>query len=351
MIELVNNTCTCACILLFLLLLHLFFLIDRTSSSVTERSSGRKRSGSGSKTRWLFGRKSSKSITQQGTTSGEDDFLPVFSPTTESTATISQTPPTGGEATQEVTPASNETSRTEEEERLRSHSSSASAESESPLIPPSDSDSSSRAQVVGEAAAVSSVVAAAAAVASSEGNEQETTPSTQSDRNRELEQSTESRTRTEEMTSDQRPLINVTSEPSPRESEPGQATTSTAVVEAEHTLQTPQESSSSAAAGEDLEAIPNASPAIGELSRQSTIVRASGLLSEDREAAVRARQRARSRSQVEREARHRKNTDELTNERKCDDHLPNTTQCCDDPVPNTVLCTYLSDDSVPTMYP
>lgn len=180
------------------------------------------------------------------------------------------------------------------------------------MIPPSDSDSSSRAQVVGEAAAVSSVVAAAAAVASSEDNEQETTPSTPSDRERELEHSTEARTRTEEMISDQRPLINVTSEP---ESEPNQTTASTAE-------QTPQEGGSSAAAGEDLEVVPNASPAIGELGRQSTIVRASGLLSEDRDAAVRARQRARSRSQIERDARHRKNTDELTNERKCDDHLP-----------------------------
>ena len=261
----------------------------------------------------MFGRKSSKSITQQGTTSGEDDFLPVFSPTTEGGATLSQAPPTSSESAQEVTPTADETSRTEEEERLRSHSSTASAESESPLIPPSDSDSSSRAQVVGEAAAVSSVVAATAAVASSGDNEQEPTPSTHSDREREFEQSTETRTRTEEMTSDQHPLINVTSEPSPRESDQGQATASSG---AEQTLQTPQESGGSTAAGDDLEAIPNASPAIGELGRQSTIVRASGLLSDDREAAVRARQRARSRSQVESEARHRKNTDEFTNERK-----------------------------------
>lgn len=293
-----------------------YLLIGRTSSSVTERSSSRKRSGSGSKTRWLFGRKSNKSITQQGTTSGEDDFLPVFSPTTEGRATLSQAPPTSSESAQEVTPTADETSQTEEGERLRSHSSTASAESESPLIPPSDSDSSSRAQVVGEAAAVSSVVAAAAAVASSGDNEQEPSPTTQSDRERELERSTETRTRTEEMTSDQHPLINVTSEPSPRESEQGQATASSAAVEAEQTLQTPQESSGGAAAGDDLEAIPNASPAIGELGRQSTIVRASGLLTEDREAAGRARQRARSRSQVESEARHRKNTDEFTNERK-----------------------------------
>ena len=80
-------------------------------------------------------------------------------------------------------------------------------------------------------------------------------------------------------------------------------------------------SSGTAVSSDDLEAIPNASPAIGELGRQSTIVRASGLLTEDREAAVRARQRARTRSQVDRESRHRKNTDELTNERKCSNHL------------------------------
>ena len=43
-------------------------------------------------------------------------------------------------------------------------------------------------------------------------------------------------------------------------------------------------------------------------------MRVSGLLSEDRDAAVRARQRARTRSQVGRDGRHRKNTDELTNE-------------------------------------
>ena len=283
---------------------------------MTERSSNRKRSGSGSKTRWLFGRKSNKSISQQGTTSGEDDFLPVFSPTTEGGALLSRAPPTDSEPAQEVTPTADETSRTEEGERLRSHSSTASAESESPLIPPSDSDSSSRAQVVGEAAAVSSIVAAGAAVASSGDNEQEPTPTAQS----ELEQSTEARTKSEEMTSDQHPLINVTSEPSPRESEPSLATASSAEMEAEQTLQqSPKEnisSSGAAASGDDLEAIPNASPAIGELGRQSTIMRASGLLSEDREAAVRARQRARSRSQVDRESRHRKNTDELTNERK-----------------------------------
>ena len=82
-------------------------------------------------------------------------------------------------------------------------------------------------------------------------------------------------------------------------------------MEAEQTLQqTPKVNVSSSggavASGDDLEVIPNASPAIGELSRQSTIVRASGLLTEDREAAVRARQRARSRSQVDRETRHRK---------------------------------------------
>ena len=146
-------------------------------------------------------------------------------------------------------------------------------------------------------------------------NEQEPTPTAQS----ELQQSTEART---ESTSDQHPLINVTSEPSPRESQSGLATASSAEVEAEQTLQqTPKENVSSsggtAVSGDDLEAIPNASPAIGELGRQSTIVRASGLLTEDREAAVRARQRARSRSQVDRESRHRKNTDELTNERKC----------------------------------
>ena len=80
-------------------------------------------------------------------------------------------------------------------ERLRSHSSTARAESESPLMPPSDSNS--RAQVVGEAAAVSSVVAAAAV----SDNEQELTRSTQND-NRELEQSTEAGTRSEETTSD-----------------------------------------------------------------------------------------------------------------------------------------------------
>jgi hypothetical protein len=178
------------------------------------------------------------------------------------------------------------------------------------LIPPSDSDSSSRAQVAGEAAAVSSIVAAAAAVASSGDNEQEPTPAAQG----ELERSTEART---EMTSDQHPLIiNVTSEPSPRESEPGLATASLAAEEVEQTRETPQKVGGSAAVGDDLEAVPNASPAIGELGRQSTIVRASGLLSEDREAAVRARQRARSRSQVERQSRHRKNTDEFTNERK-----------------------------------
>ena len=299
--------------------LHRYFLIDRTSSSVTERSSNRKRSGSGSKTKWLFGRKSNKSISQQGTTSGEDDFLPVFSPTTEGGASLSRAPPTSSEPAQEVTPTSDETLRTEEGERLRSHSSTASAESESPLIPPSDSDSSSRAQVVGEAAAVSSIVATGAAVASSGDNEQEPTPTTQS----ELQQSTEART---ESTSDQHPLINVTSEPSPRESQSGLATASSAEVEAEQTLQqTPKEnvssSSGAAVSGDDLEAIPNASPAIGELGRQSTIVRASGLLTEDREAAVRARQRARTRSQVDRESRHRKNTDELTNERKCSNHL------------------------------
>lgn len=295
----------------------LFYLFTgRTSSSVTERSSGKKRSGSGSKTRWPFGRKSSKSISQQGTTSGEDDFLPVFSPTTEGRATLAQAPPTGSESAQEVTPTANETSRAEEGERLRSHSSTASAESESPLIPPSDSDSSSRAQVAGEAVAVSGVVAAAATVASSDDNEQEPTPSTQS----ELEQSTEARTRTEEMTSDQHPLINVTSESSPpRESEQGQTTASTAAaLEAEQTQET--SGSGATAGGEDLETIPNASPAIGEVGRQSTIVRASGLLTDDREAAVKARQRARSRSQVEGESRHRRNTDELTNERKYHNH-------------------------------
>ena len=53
-------------------------------------------------------------------------------------------------------------------------------------------------------------------------------------------------------------------------------------------------------------------------------MKASGLLSEDRDAAVRARQRARTRSQVGRDGRHRKNTDELINEGTCNgvDPLP-----------------------------
>ena len=253
----------------------------------------------------------------------------MFSPTSEGVSALSQAPLTGdSEVVQEATPTTNETSQTEEGERLRSHSSTASAESESPLIPPSDSNS--RAQVVGEAAAVSSVVAAAA-VASSSDNEQELTRSTQDD-NRELERSTEAGTRSEETTSEQYPLINVVNE----------GTSTAVVVEAEQNQQTPQESSSlGATASEELEAIPNASPAIGELGRQSTIVRASGLLSEDRDAAVRARQRARTRSQVGRDGRHRKNTDELTNE---------GTHNGGDPLPELQVYTCYSDDPYHTLF-
>ena len=98
-------------------------------------------------------------------------------------------------------------------------------------------------------------------------------------------------------------------------------------------------------------------------------MRVSGLLSEDRDAAVRTRQRARTRSQVGRDGRHRKNTDELTNEgtHNGGDPLPDRyarervtpiCACCyDDPYPaiiayNTVLQfhSYLRVHTYPILY-
>ena len=279
---------------------------SRTSSSVTERSSNRKqRSGSGSKTRWLFGRKSSKTISQQSTTSGEDDFLPVFSPTGEGEARLSQTPPTaGGEAGTGDESSATLSPPTSEGQRLPSQSSVASVESQTPLIPPSDSDS--RAARVNEAVAVGVAVAAS----TTSDNEQEPTRST-APSDGELVRSAEVSTRSVETSlspsDEQQPLIGVVVT-SPRESLSSETPT-TAVEERQQTTQ----ESSGGVEGEGVEAIPNASPAIGEMGRQSTIVRASGLSSDDRDAAVRARQRARTRSQVGGE-RHRRNTDELTNE-------------------------------------
>ena len=123
---------------------------------------------------------------------------------------------------------------------------------------------------------------------------------------RESIQRAEVQARTEEATSEQQPLIGVVVT-SPRES------VSEATGAETESPQTSEERGSESAQGEELEVIPNASPAISELGRQSSILRSSELTSDDREAAVRARQRARSRSQAG-EQRNRRNTDELTNE-------------------------------------
>ena len=272
---------------------------SRTSSSVNERSSNRKqRSGSGSKTRWLFGRKSNKSISQQGTSSGDDDFLPVFSPTGEGESRVPEAPPTsGGEVSQELLAAP--TTGTEGQ-RLTSQSSITSVESQTPLIPPSESDSRVR---LNKTAAVSASVTAAAA---SSNNEQELTQSTSSTEREPVQQGTDVSSRTEESPSDEQQLITVTVG-SPRE-----GVSAATMAETEQQQQNVQESSGSAE-GEGVEAVSDASPAIGEIGRQSTIVRASGLVSDDRNAAVRARQRMRARSPIG-ENRHRRNTDERTNE-------------------------------------
>ena len=258
---------------------------SRTSSS--ERSSNKKQRSNSGKTRWPFGRKSSKSISQQGTTSGDDDFLPVFSPSREGEFAMPQAATGDG---------SHESSPTAGEEGLGSRSSTTSVESESPLTRSSDSGSNLRAQV-GEAAAVSVAAAAASSV-----NEQELTHSTQT----EGDQQQSAETRTEEATSEERPQVSIIID-SQQEDE---SQANTAETEQQ---QIPQESGGGGVEGEGVEAIPNASPAIGELGRQSTIVRASGLQSNDRDAAVRARQRARIRGQHP-DGRHRRNTDELTNE-------------------------------------
>ena len=283
---------------------------SRTSASVTERSLTRKqRSGSGSKSRWIFGRKSSKTISQQGTASGDDDFLPVFSPTGEGETRLPQAaPPTVGDEgmraqgeESSLTPST--LGVTTEGQRLASQSSITSVESQTPLIPPSsDSDSNSRTARVGEAAAVS--VAAAAASTTSD-NEQELTPSTPPADGESVQSP-----RAESTTFDQQPLIGVIVT-SPQDSVTEVVPSS---IETEQRREeVTQENSGGGAESEGVEAVPNASPAIGELGRQSTIVRASGLSSDDREAATRARQRARTRSQLG-EGRNRRNTDELTNE-------------------------------------
>lgn len=274
--------------------------VSRTSSSVTERSSNRKqRSGSGNKTKWRFGRKSNKSISQQGTTSGDDDFLPVFSPTGEGEGGLSLAPPTSGGGVSQESSSALAAPSTTEGQRLASQSSITSVESQSPLIPPSDSDSRDR---VNRTAPVSTNVAAAVLTSD---NEQELTRSASSTSGDTLQQSSDVSTRTEEASSEEQPLIGVVIT-SPRES------MSEAV-----TVETEQQQSAQEGGGgvesEGVEAVSNASPAISEVGRQSSIMRASGLSSNDRDAAVRARQRARSRSQVG-DGRHRRDTDERTNE-------------------------------------
>ena len=265
----------------------------RFSSSVTERSSNKKqRSGSGSKSRWLFGRRSNKSISQQPASSGDDDFLPVFSPTGEGGARLQEDPPTSEGSSGEglLEPPSSTTG-----ERLTSQSSIASVESQTPLIP--QSDSSSRDHVSDATAAVSSSEAAAASLSD---NEQELTQSNREDI--ESIQRAEVQARRDEATSEEQPLITVVVA-SPRESV-SEATS------AETELPQRSEERGGSVDNLELEVIPNASPAISELGRQSSIVRSSGLLSQDRDAAVRARQRARSRSQVG----DRRDSDEITNE-------------------------------------
>lgn len=273
---------------------------SRMSSSVNERSSNRKqRSGSGSKTRWLFGRKSNKSIAQQGTSSGDDDFLPVFSPTVEGESRVPEAPHiSGGEVSQETLSVPNTGT---EGQRLTSQSSITSVESQSPLIPPSESNSRDR---VNMTAAVSASVAAA--VSSSDNEQELTQPTSSAEREPVQQQGADVSARTEESPSDEQPLIAVTGS-SPRES----VSTAT-TAEAEQQQQNAQESGGSRER-EDVEAISDASPAIGEVGRQSTIVRASGLVSDDRDAAVRARQKVKTRSHVG-ENRHRRDTDERTNE-------------------------------------
>ena len=265
----------------------------RFSSSVTERSSNKKqRSGSGSRSRWLFGRRSNKSISQQPASSGDDDFLPVFSSTGEGGVMLQEAPPTSEGSSGEglLEPPSGTTG-----ERLASQSSIASVESQTPLIP--QSDSGSRDHVADATAAVSSSEAAAASLSD---NEQELTQSNREDI--ESIQRAEVQARRDEATSEEQPLIAVVIA-SPRESV-SEATS------AETELPQRSEERGGSVENMELEVIPNASPAISELGRQSSIVRSSGLLSQDRDAAVRARQRARSRSQVG----DRRDSDEITNE-------------------------------------